>query len=81
VHRLAPLSDDEADAMIEATGLFGTVHGRTLDRAGVRDCLHRVGWLADVLPEIAEMEVNPLVVGSDGSVALDVRIRVEPDRR
>ncbi len=76
VHRLAPLSADEADAALTDTGLFGTVHGAGLDRAGAADSLRRFGWLADVLPELAEVEANPLRVDAGGCLALDVRARV-----
>ena len=31
--------------------------------------------LADV-PQIAELDINPLLVGSDGRVALDARVRL-----
>ncbi|MGY1753392.1 bifunctional acetate--CoA ligase family protein/GNAT family N-acetyltransferase [Blastococcus sp. SYSU D01042] len=78
VHRLAPLSAAEADDALTATGLFGTAHGGALDRAGAADCLRRIGWLADVLPELAEVEANPLRVDADGCLALDVRARVAP---
>jgi acyl-CoA synthetase (NDP forming) len=78
VHRLAPPTDVDVEEMLLATGLFETAHGRGLDHAGVRDCLHRVGWLADALPEVAEIDVNPLVVTAERSGALDVRIRIQP---
>jgi hypothetical protein len=72
VHRLAPLTDAEAAEMLAGTGLFDTA-----DRAGVVDCLRRVAWLADVLPDVAEVDVNPLVVGVRRCTALDGRVRVE----
>ncbi|MCW2675829.1 MAG: acyl-CoA synthetase forming type [Modestobacter sp.] len=78
VHRFAPVTDTDAEEMIAATGLFGTAHGRALDRIGIADCVRRVGWLADALPEVAEIDVNPLVVTVARTAALDVRIRVEP---
>jgi hypothetical protein len=78
VHRLAPLTAVDADAMLDGTGLFATAHGSRLDRAGVTDCLRRVGWLVDAVPEIAEMDINPLVVTDGAAVALDVRIRIAP---
>ena len=78
VHRLAPPTDVDVAEMMAATGLFATAHGRGLDRRGVRDCVRRVGWLADAVPEIMEIDVNPLVVGPDRSRALDVRIRIQP---
>jgi acyl-CoA synthetase (NDP forming) len=81
VHRLAPPTDADVDEMLAATGLFGTGHGSALDLAGIRDCVRRVGWLADALPEIAEIDVNPLVVTTESATALDVRIRVAPPSR
>lgn len=75
-HRLAPVSIADTDDMMSRTGLFDTAHGRRLHRAGVADCLRRVGWLVDALPEIVELDVNPLVVTDRTAVALDVRIRV-----
>ena len=73
------LATGDADEMMALTGLFDTSHGRRLlTRAGVGDCLRRVGWLVDVLPEIAELDLNPLVVTERTAVALDVRIRVTP---
>ncbi len=47
-------------------------------QAGVRDVAARLAWLADRFPEVAEAEVNPLVVTGDAAVAVDVRIRVAP---
>jgi hypothetical protein len=64
--------------MMSGTGLFATEHGRGLDRHGISDCVRRVGWLADAVPEIAEIDVNPLVVDTERSLALDVRIRIRP---
>ena len=43
-----------------------------------KQLLLRVGQLADELPEISEMDLNPVVVGADGVVAVDVKIRVAP---
>jgi len=58
--------------------------GATMSQANVRsvdavrDFVRRVGWLADALPEVAEIDVNPLVVGSDAALAVDVRVRICP---
>jgi acyl-CoA synthetase (NDP forming)/RimJ/RimL family protein N-acetyltransferase len=75
VHRLAPPTDADVEEMLAQTGLFGTGHGSGLHLAGIADCVRRVAWLSDTLPEIAEIEVNPLVVSPERSVALDVRVR------
>jgi acyl-CoA synthetase (NDP forming) len=78
VHRLAPVSDADTDDMLTGTGLFETEHGRALDRAAVRDAVRRASWLVDALPEVAELDVNPLVASDRAAVALDVRIRLAP---
>lgn len=78
MHRLAPLTETDVAELLAGTGMLATAHGRSLDDEGIADCLRRVGWLADAVPEIAEIDVNPLVVTPDDSTALDVRIRVEP---
>ena len=38
----------------------------------------RVGRLAEQLPEIVELDLNPLVVGPDGCVVVDARVRIAP---
>jgi len=78
VHRLAPLTTGDVEEALEGTGLLGTAHGRGLYRAGIADALARVAWLADAVPEIAEVELNPLVVSASDARALDVRARVLP---
>jgi acyl-CoA synthetase (NDP forming) len=44
----------------------------------LEDLLLRVGALADEIPQIAEMDLNPVVASSSGVVAIDVKIRVAP---
>ncbi|GAA5152278.1 MULTISPECIES: bifunctional GNAT family N-acetyltransferase/acetate--CoA ligase family protein [Amycolatopsis] len=77
--RLAPLTATDADRLLDglrsSTKLFG---GGQLDRDAVRNVLLRVSRLAELLPEVAELDLNPLVAGGDGCLALDARIRIEP---
>ncbi|MCF6734354.1 GNAT family N-acetyltransferase [Blastococcus sp. KM273129] len=80
VHRLAPVGEADVAEMLAGTGLFATVHGRTLAADAVARCLRQVAWLADALPEVAEIDVNPLVVTPQDAQALDVRVRVRPVR-
>jgi len=42
----------------------------------LRDTLLRVSRLADGLPHIAELDLNPVIVGPDRVIAVDARIRV-----
>ncbi|MFD2417106.1 bifunctional acetate--CoA ligase family protein/GNAT family N-acetyltransferase [Amycolatopsis pigmentata] len=81
--RLAPLTERDAELLVHglrsSPGLFGDDAGSgRLDTAAIGDVLLRVSRLAELLPEVAELDLNPLVAWSDGCVALDARIRVEP---
>jgi acyl-CoA synthetase (NDP forming) len=41
------------------------------------DVLHRVSRLVEDVPEIAELDCNPVVATPTGAVVLDARIRVD----
>jgi hypothetical protein len=80
-HCLLPATDADLDDLLDgmraSARLFGAAGGDTARRA-VREVVLRLGWLAELLPEIAEAEVNPLVLGPDGPVGVDLRVRLEP---
>ena len=42
----------------------------------MRDTLLRVSRLADDLPQVAELDLNPAIARPDGVIAVDARIRV-----
>jgi hypothetical protein len=53
------------------------------DAGALEDLLHRLSHLGDDLHEVAELDLNPVLAGPDGCVAVDARIRVaraEPRR-
>ena len=78
--RLAPLTGSDANSMIQsiraAPLLLGHRGTPAVDLAGLTDTLLRVSRLADDLPEIAELDLNPVIARSDGVFAVDARIRV-----
>ena len=80
--RLAPLSRTQAVEMIDelrSAKLLDGYRGRPpASRAAVEDVLVRVAALVADLPEIAELDLNPLAVRGDEAVALDARVRVAP---
>ncbi|MER3450939.1 MAG: hypothetical protein C4300_01440, partial [Thermus sp.] len=43
--------------------------------------LKRLGLLQVYLPELAEMDLNPVIVSPSGAVAVDARVRVVPVRQ
>jgi acyl-CoA synthetase (NDP forming)/GNAT superfamily N-acetyltransferase len=82
VSRLTPLTDIDADAMIRAVRaaplLFGHADTPPVDTAALADALLRVSRLADDLPEVSELALNPIVARADGIWCVDVRVRIRP---
>ena len=77
--RLTPLSPSDADDMIRslpgAPLLFGQ-GARPADSGALADILVRVSRLADDLPEVAELDLSPVITRSDGVCATGARVRV-----
>jgi acyl-CoA synthetase (NDP forming) len=81
---LAPLSDLDAEAMLSRGRLGKLVRGfrgPALDKAGLADLLLRVSQLAEDLPQISELDLNPVLASPDEVVAVDARVRVKPAAR
>ena len=80
--RLTPLTQADADDLISelraAPLLLGRRGSPPADTAALADLLLRVSRLADDLPEVAELDLNPVIAGPDGACAVDVRVRVVP---
>jgi acyl-CoA synthetase (NDP forming)/GNAT superfamily N-acetyltransferase len=74
---LAPLSTADADDLVHGFRAAGRVLAEN-DAVAVRDVLLRVAALAEALPEVAELDINPLVVTETGCLAVDARVRVAP---
>lgn len=82
VARLSPLTDADATAMISgihaAPLLTGHRGSPPVDTAGLAAILQRVSRLADDLPEVAELDLNPVIARPQDVQVVDVRIRVAP---
>jgi acyl-CoA synthetase (NDP forming) len=80
--RLAPLTDTDADELIRsirsAPLLLGYRGAQPADLPALRQTLLHVSRLADDIPEIAELDLNPVIARPDGVAAVDVRIRLKP---
>jgi len=79
--RITPITPGEAARMVRSLKTFPLLDGyrgapRT-DIASLEDVLLRVSALVEAHPEIAEMDLNPLIVSPRGAVAVDARVRVE----
>jgi len=82
--RLTPLTDTDADTLIRsikaAPLLLGHRGSPPADLRALRDLLLRVSRLADDLPEITDLDLNPVIAGPDGALAVDARVRAMPYR-
>ena len=82
--RLAPLTDVDADDLIQAVRaaplLLGHRGRPAADIGALRDTLLRVSRLATDLPQVAELDLNPVIARPDGVFAVDARVRVTSHR-
>ena len=79
--RLAPLTESDADDLIRSISAAPQLLGRrgapAADLAALRDMLLRVSRIADDLPQIAELELSPVIARPNGVQAVDARIRIQ----
>ena len=82
IFRLAPVTEVEAAAMVRGLRvsplLFGYRGLAGVDVPALEDLLVRVARLAHDLPEIAELDLNPVMLTADGLTAVDVKLRLAP---
>ncbi len=74
--RTLPLTD------LDAADLVASIRGASLlsgrDTGALQDVLHRVARLAEDLPEVAEVLLDPVLVGTSGVTLLHVGVRLLP---
>lgn len=79
--RLTPLSDLDAGEMLRSLRLFPLLDGYRgaprCDIAALEELLLRVSALVEDHPEIAEMDLNPVIALATGPLVIDARVRVE----
>jgi acetyl coenzyme A synthetase (ADP forming)-like protein len=78
--RIAPLTDRDADELVGSGKAGQLVRGfrgaPAADSGALADLLHRLSRLAADLPEVAELDLNPVIALPTGCVAVDARIRL-----
>ena len=78
--RIAPLTDADAEELLgqEKTGMLvaGYRGAPPADAAALTDLIHRLSRLGEDLPEVAELDLNPVLAGPEGCVIVDARVRV-----
>jgi acyl-CoA synthetase (NDP forming) len=78
--RLAPLTDVDAEELVLAGKAGVLVRGYRgsppADRGSLVDLVHRLAILAEDRPEVAELDLNPVIGLPDRCVAVDARVRL-----
>jgi acetate---CoA ligase (ADP-forming) len=80
---LAPLSIEESTEMIRRLKIFPILKG-VRGQEGINiglfaEILRRLSDLVESVPEIMEMDLNPLIASNDKILAVDARIRIGKD--
>ena len=80
--RLTPLTDTDAAALIRsihaAPLLLGHRGAPAADLTALQDMVLRISRLADDLPQVAELDLNPVIARPDGAHVVDARVRLLP---
>ena len=77
--RITPLSNTDVDEMLRSLRSYRLLTGYRqsppLDVAAFAELLHRVSAMVEDIPEIAELDLNPVFVRQHGAVVADTRVR------
>jgi acyl-CoA synthetase (NDP forming) len=83
--RLTPIVAPDAEEMIRELKTYplltGYRGGAVHDVAALVDTILRVGALVEELPQIGELDLNPILVHPSGVTIVDARVRVAPAER
>jgi acyl-CoA synthetase (NDP forming) len=78
--RIAPLTDVDAEELVHGGKAGRLVHGfrgaAAADAAALDELLLRLSRLAVDLPQVAELDLNPVIALARGCIAVDARVRL-----
>jgi acyl-CoA synthetase (NDP forming) len=79
--RITPLSDLDADEMVRSLKTFPLLDGYRgapkADVAALEEVMLRISAMVEGHAEIAELDCNPVMVGQQGAIVVDARVRLE----
>jgi acyl-CoA synthetase (NDP forming)/GNAT superfamily N-acetyltransferase len=79
---MLPMTVEDAKRQIRslraAPLLFGYRNAPLCDVEALEDMVLRVAELATNVPELVELDLNPVTVSSSGAIAVDVKVRLRP---
>jgi len=78
---VCPVTGDDVSQMLRGLRTFPLLTGfrgaPPVDLARLEELLLRVSALVDAHDEIAEMDLNPVIAGPSGALAVDFRVRIQ----
>jgi len=86
VQRIAPLTEEDVSNMIRSIKAYPILAGargkRPADIEALKDVIARVAQIGVDFPEIAELEINPVIVGDEGQgcSAVDALVTIGRER-
>jgi acetyl coenzyme A synthetase (ADP forming)-like protein len=82
--RILPVTDLDAAELVRSLRasplLFGYRGSAPVAISALEDLIQRIARLAGHLPDLAELDINPLIVSPAGAVAVDARVKITPKR-
>ena len=80
--RILPVTDLDAAELVRSLRasplLFGYRGSPPVAVTALEDLLQRIARLAGDVPDLAELDINPLIVSPGGAIAVDARAKVAP---
>ena len=80
--RIVPLTDEDAHELVRSLRasplFFGYRNTPPVDIDALEALLLRIGLLAEHVPEVAELDCNPVIVSPDGAVVVDLKVHLSP---
>jgi acetate---CoA ligase (ADP-forming) len=82
--RITPLTDMDVEEMLSSLRMAPVLTGyrgsSPTDVEALKDLLHRINAMVEDLPEVVELDLNPVFVRPEGQgvVAVDLRMKVAP---
>ncbi len=80
--RIVPLTDVDVHDLVRSVRgsplLFGYRGAAAIDVEALEQTILRIGRLAESIPEIAELDCNPVIASVQGCLAVDVKVRLAP---
>jgi acetyl coenzyme A synthetase (ADP forming)-like protein len=80
--RILPLTDRDAAELVRGLKtsplLFGYRGAPPANTQALEEFLLRVARFAEQVPELAQLDLSPVVVSPEGATAVDVKLRLEP---